>query len=153
MTPATCHAILAAPDWRPESALPPPAVRDWLLHRGSLTARLRQHGSLTVHIEQEDWNDDDPPAWQRDVWLAINRSRWLYAETRIPSATLARVRPLQTLGAEPIGPWLYQQNPQRLSLHWRHDPASGLYARHSTVLVHGESLHIAELFLAAFPWP
>ena len=118
MNTAACRAILHATDWHSENLPPPPAQRDWLLHRGSLTAKLRQHG-----------------------------------ETRIPSATLARVRPLQTLGAEPIGPWLYQQNPQRLSLHWRHDPASGLYARHSTLLVHGEPLHIAELFLAAFPWP
>ena len=148
MNTAACRAIL-----RPESALPPLAVRDWLLHRGSLTARLRQHGDIRVHIEHEGWSDDQPPVWQRDVWLAARNNRWIYAETRIPSATLARVRPLQTLGAAPIGPWLYQQNPQRLSLHWRYDPASGLYARHSTLLVHGEPLHIAELFLAAFPWP
>ena len=93
MNPATCRAILAAPDWQSESALPPPAVRDWLLHRGSLTARLRQHGTLTVHIEQESWNDDAPPAWQRDVWLAVNNSRWLYAETRIPRDSHA-ARPL-----------------------------------------------------------
>ena len=152
MNPATCRAILAAPDWRPESALPPPAVRDWLLHRGSLTARLRQHGTLTVHIEQENWNDDDPPAWQRDVWLAVNHSRWLYAETRIPRDSHA-ARPLRTAGARPIGDWLYTQHPQRVSLHWRHDPATGLYARKTTLLVHGEPLHIAELFLAAFPWP
>ena len=98
MNPATCHAILAASDWRPESALPPPAVRDWLLHRGSLTTRLRQHGSLTVHIEKEDWNDDDPPAWQRDVWLTVNHSCWLYAETRIPRDSHV-ARPLQTAGA------------------------------------------------------
>ena len=152
MTPATCRAILAAPDWQSESALPPPAVRDWLLHRGSLTARLRQHGTLTVHIEQESWNDDAPPAWQRDVWLAVNNSRWLYAETRIPRDSHA-ARPLQTAGARPIGDWLYTQHPQRVSLHWQHDPATGLYARKTTLLINSEPLHIAELFLAAFPWP
>lgn len=153
MNTAACRTILHATDWHSENLPPPPAQRDWLLHRGSLTARLRQHGDIRVHIEHEGWSDDQPPVWQRDVWLADRNNCWIYAETRIPSATLARVRPLQTLGAEPIGPWLYQQNPQRLSLHWRYDPASGLYARHSTLLVHGEPLHIAELFLAAFPWP
>ena len=152
MHATTCHAILHARDWHSESVLPPPAVRDWLLHRGSLTAKLRQHGELSVHIEHEGWRDDTPPVWQRDVWLAIHHDRWIYAETRI-AQTASALRALQTLGAAPIGPWLYQQNPQRLSLHWRRDPASGLYARKSTLRVHGEPLHIAELFLAAFPWP
>ena len=152
MNTAACRAILHATDWHSENVLPPPAVRDWLLHRGSLTAKLRQHGELSVHIEHEGWRDDAPPVWQRDVWLAINHDCWIYAETRIAQSAPA-LRALQTLGAEPIGPWLYQQNPQRLSLHWRHDPASGLYARHSTLLVHGEPLHIAELFLSTFPWP
>ena len=106
MNTAACRTILHATDWHSENLPPPPAQRDWLLHRGSLTARLRQHGDIRVHIEHEGWSDDQPPVWQRDVWLAA-----------------------------------------------RHDPASGLYARHSTLLVHGGPLHIAELFLAAFPWP
>ena len=152
MTPAESRCILQHPDWRDACILPSPAVRDWLLHEGSLTRKLQQHcARLDVAIAHEGWTDDDH--WLREVWLSGDGIPWIYAQTRIPSATLARVRPLQTLGAEPIGPWLYQQNPQRLSLHWRHDPASGLYARHSTLLVHGEPLHIAELFLAAFPWP
>ena len=152
MTPAESRCILQHPDWRDACILPSPAVRDWLLHEGSLTRKLQQHcARLDVAIAHEGWTDDDH--WLREVWLSGDGIPWIYAQTRIPHATLARVRPLQTLGAEPIGPWLYQQNPQRLSLHWRYDPASGLYARHSTLLVHGEPLHIAELFLAAFPWP
>ena len=152
MTPAESRCILQHPDWRDACILPSPAVRDWLLHEGSLTRKLQQHcARLDVAIAHEGWTDDDH--WLREVWLSGDGIPWIYAQTRIPHATLARVRPLQTLGAEPIGPWLYQQNPQRLSLHWRHDPASGLYARHSTLLVHGGPLHIAELFLAAFPWP
>ena len=152
MTPATCRTLLATNDWQPAHIAPPAPQRDWLLHAGSLTAKLREHGSVGVSIAHEGWNDGAPREWQRDVWLTVAGVRWIYAETRIPADSHAAL-PLQQLGATPIGDWLYQQNPQRLPLRWRHDPASGLYARQSTLLIHGEPIHIAELFLPAFPWP
>ena len=152
MNLATCRSILAASDWQAANIAPPTSMHDWLLHAGSLTTKLREHGELDVSIIREGWSDDAPRAWQRDVWLAVAGVRWIYAETRIPASSHAAL-PLQHLGTTPIGSWLYQQNPKRLSLRWRHDPASGLYARQSTLLVHGDPLSVAELFLPAFPWP
>ena len=43
MTPVESRRILQHPDWHDASILPSPAVRDWLLHAGSLTRKLQQH--------------------------------------------------------------------------------------------------------------
>ena len=154
MNTAACRAILAASDWHDTTTPPPEAVRELLLCQGSLTAKLEAGGvRIHVHIERETWQDDH---WQRDVWLHAEQNgkqeRWLYAETRVPRATLEHAAaPLLTLGAAPIGHWLFAQNPTRLDFHWRQDAASGLYARKSTLSLGNYPLHIRELFLIPLP--
>ena len=88
MTPAESRCILQHPDWHDTSILPSPAVRDWLLHEGSLTRKLQQHcARLDVAIAHEGWTDDDH--WLREVWLSGDGIPWIYAQTRIPRATLS----------------------------------------------------------------
>ena len=145
--------ILQHPDWYDASTLPPPAVRDWLLHEGSLTRKLQQPcASIDVSIAYEGWTDDDH--WLREVWLSGDGIPWIYAQTRIPRATLSHdAAPLQNSGNRPIGLWLYAQQPTRLGLHWRHDRASGSYARQTILALNGYPLDIREHFLSTFPYP
>lgn len=145
--------ILQHPDWHDASTLPPPAVRDWLLHAGSLTRKLQQHcARLDVAIAHEGWTNDDH--WLREVWLSGDGIPWIYAQTRIPRTTLAHAAaPLQTIGSQPIGLWLYRQQPARLSLHWRHDRTSNTYARKTVLALSSHPLDIREHFLPAFPYP
>ena len=153
MTPAESRRILQHPDWYDASTLPPPAVCAWLLHAGSLTRKLQQHcASLDVSIAHEGWTDDD--RWLREVWLCGDGIPWIYAQTRIPRATLSHAAaPLHNSGNRPIGLWLYAQQPTRLSLRWRYDNTSDSYARQTVLALNGYPLDIREHFLPGFPYP
>ena len=153
MTPVESRRILQHPDWHDASILPPPAVREWLLHEGSLTRKLQQHcARLDVAIAHEGWMSDDH--WLREVWLSGDGIPWIYAQTRIPRATLSHTAaPLQNSGNRPIGLWLYAQQPTRLSLRWRYDSASDSYARQTALALNGYPLDIREHFLPGFPYP
>src|SRR5699024_12607942 len=45
--------------WQPANQTTAPAhINDWLLHPGSLTQRLRQHGEFTV-LPQHEWRSEE----------------------------------------------------------------------------------------------
>ena len=91
------------------------------------------------------------PVWLREVVIYGNGTPWIFAQTRLPQGTVNAVaQEVLNLGDQPIGLWLFPQHPQRLSLEWRQDPQTGLYARRSTLLLNGYPLTIAELFLPEF---
>ncbi|WP_052461922.1 chorismate--pyruvate lyase family protein [Necropsobacter massiliensis] len=162
--PATieCYrAILSAKQWQAAHAMPPAQIRAWLLHQGSLTQKLRQlcH-CLTVQVVYEGWTTAKTsvkstalchPVWRREVLLQGDGNNWIFARTCLPQRTVENVaQDVIHLADQPIGPWLFAQRPQRLSLDWRCDGATGLYARRSEFLLAGYPLEIRELFLADF---
>ena len=116
------------PEWRViaserGSGLPKP-WRDWLLHHGSLTARLQQRcaGQLTVEVLSQDWRvpvsseqrhlalEPEQTALVREVVLSGNGDPWVYARSIIPKATFeCALKPGHELGDEPLGAWLFSE--------------------------------------------
>jgi chorismate--pyruvate lyase len=135
--------------WQSETDLLPPPVAEWLFHPDSLTEKLKQHcANLAVAIVSEGWLKNE---WLREVRLHCEKYDWIFAQTTLPRQTIENVAmEIPTLGTTPIGLWLFPQNPVRQSLEWAQDPISGLYARRSTLLLHGYPLEITELFLENF---
>lgn len=152
------RTILAAQDWQTGEQALAPHIADWLLHGDSLTQKLQQLRPLTVEIVSQGWqtaknHENSPGCWLREVLLKGGEHDWIFAQTLVPQATIDNVaQAVPKLGAQPIGLWLFPQQPQRLSLVWRQDRETGLYARCSTLLLNGYPLEIKELFLAQFPF-
>lgn len=152
------RTILAAQDWQHGEQTLAPHVADWLLYTDSLTQKLQQERPLTVEIVSQGWqtvknHENSPGCWLREVLLKGGTQDWIFAQTLVPQATIDNVaQAIPELGEQPIGLWLFPQQPQRLSLAWRQDRRTGLYARCSTLLLNGYPLEIKELFLAQFPF-
>lgn len=158
---------LSRPDWHSSPAGLPPAVAQWLLHSGSLTTKMQQNWrAFRVTILRQGWQavgsdtlfTKKPPVhtaceWLREVVIESDEQPRIFAQTRLPLTTVEKVAgAVLTLGEQPIGAWLFPQQPQRLSLAWRYDPHSDCYARCSTLSLKGYPLDIRELFLPAFPF-
>lgn len=152
------RAILAATDWHTDEKMLRAPLQDWLLHTDSLTQKLQQIcPHLRVEILREGWAQSanfagNPTAcWLREVQLYCGDKPWIFAQTLLPKQTIEQVaQAVPTLGEQPIGLWLFAQNPERLSLEWRQDRETGLYARRSRLRVKGYELEIRELFLPDF---
>ncbi|WP_424765328.1 chorismate--pyruvate lyase family protein [Necropsobacter rosorum] len=164
VTPAAIEryrTLLAGGKWHAAHSIPPAEIASWLLHQGSLTAQLQQIcRRFTVQLVNVGWVKEKTapkstaltePVWLREVILQGDGSNWIFAQTRLPQRTVANAAPaVIRLADQPIGPWLFAQKPQRLSLGWRRDRQSGLYARRSVFSLAGYPLEIKELFLADF---
>lgn len=153
------RTILSAPNWQTDSHPLSFSLQDWLCHQGSLTEKLQKIcPRLRVELIQQGWQAVDSSQnfatyWQREVLLKGEQTPWIFAQTIVPSSTIENVaQPLLALGEQPIGLWLFPQNPARLSLEWRQDPHTELYARRSQLSLQGYPLEIRELFLAQFPF-
>lgn len=141
----------------------PPSIADWVGHQGSLTQKLLQVcGDLTVKISREQWveiSENPTPCWLREVVLQCRNQQcgeqnWLFAQTWIPKPTVENVaQAVLTLGDQPIGLWLFAQNPQRVDFQYGQDAETGLFYRRSHYLLHSYPLEIRELFLPNFPFP
>lgn len=159
--------MLSQSDWHTESSGLSPNVAQWLLHDGSLTEKM-QRAWLHFQVKpvREGWQAVDssvffaknPPNhtachWLREVLIESDHQSRLFAQTLIPQVTVEKVaQPALTLGDQPIGLWLFPQQPQRLTLEWRCDRHTQCYARRSTLLLKGYPLEIRELFLPQFPF-
>lgn len=138
-------------------------VAKWLCDSQSLTQKLQQIcQSLTVDITAQGWQAvgsvpdfskeaTQQTAWVREVVLKCDENPVIFAQTILPEITINKVaNAVLELGDQPIGLWLFPQNPERLSLEWTFDKASGLYARRSYFTLKGYPLAIYELFLPQF---
>ncbi|OOR99060.1 hypothetical protein B0187_06460 [Haemophilus paracuniculus] len=133
----------------------PTNIAEWVDHQGSLTQKLLQVcGDLKVKISREEWVEisENPTAcWLREVVLQCGNQNWVFAQTWIPKPTVENVaQSVLTLGDQPIGLWLFAQNPQRVDFQYGQDAETGLFYRHSHYLLHNYPLEIRELFLPDF---
>lgn len=102
---------------------PPPALRHWLLDRGSLTRRLQVHsdGQFAVQLLSQRWArprlDEAqalgiPPqqyALVREVILQGRGQPWVYARSVLPLAALdGPLRFLRRLDNRPLGALLFR---------------------------------------------
>jgi chorismate-pyruvate lyase len=85
-----------------------PRLRSWLLEPGLLTARLQRECGAAYRLNVVAETRDDA-GFTRTIELLVFDVPWIYAETRVPAATL-RVHPwLTQLGTKPLGEWLAER--------------------------------------------
>lgn len=156
------RTILSQSNWQRDESPLPIAVADWLMHTESLTLKLQQVcANLTVDIIQQGWlQAGSSPSifahqreWLREVLLKCGENQWIFAQTIFPAETIKHVaQEVVNLGNDPIGLWLFPQNPTRVSLEWQQDSETGLYMRRSQLRLRNYPLEIRELFLEQFPF-
>jgi chorismate--pyruvate lyase len=126
-----------SPVWLTEHELtqltPDPDAASWLLERGSLTQRLREHwGDASVQLLDEGLSTPlphetqrlglapDAQAWVRCVLLVCSRQPRVYARTVIPDWTPHNPwAQVQRLGQQPLGELLFRlPDLQRSAFEW-----------------------------------
>jgi chorismate--pyruvate lyase len=181
LQPALANDERTAPRWsgRLEDFLPAaePAAAAWLREPGLLTERLRaccdgQPGlSIVSELEAPLGSADaavlqaaGSAAFVREIELTCDGRPWVFAQTLIPLATLARQRWLSSLGRDALGERLaalpaLERGPleyarlapgDRLyhrALRERRDPPPALWARRSWFAIDGDRLLVQEVFL------
>lgn len=135
--------------------------KEWLLHSGSLTQKLCEVTShFNVEVIQEKWlakNSEKTTAcsedmWLREVLLKDGDTPWIFAQTLVPKSSIENIADnVLELGNQPIGLWLFSQNPVRIKQEWAQSE-NGLFARRGVYEIKGYSLEIKELFLETFPY-
>jgi chorismate--pyruvate lyase len=179
--PATQSKARPAPCWtarleecRPEA---PPAAAAWLSEPGLLTERLRaccdgQPGLSVISEVEAPLAAHDAAllqasgnaAFVREIELTCDGRPWVFAQTLIPQATLARQRWLESLGRAALGERLaavpgLERGPLEFTrlvagdrlyhraLRDRFDPPPSLWARRSWFAIAGDRLLVQEVFL------
>lgn len=153
--------------WQREPACngkqPDNALLAWLLDSGLLTRRLRQlgHGDFRLQVLPPDDPANAPvAAGLRRVLLWSGEHACIYAQTKIPAATLRAHPWLAALGNEPLGETLHsradvRRTPFEFALVNREGlpgqvPAADdatLWARRSDFLLDEHGLTVTEIFL------
>ncbi|AWX14835.1 4-hydroxybenzoate synthetase [Mergibacter septicus] len=138
-------------DWQREFSFLPQKIRVWLEEQNSLTAKLKLYfPELQVHLISEGWikaEKINADGWLREVILKHRARKLVFAQTFIPEKTANSVaKPLLSIGAKPIGEWLFKQKLRREDLKWKQDPISGNYARKSRLKILGQPLEVSEMF-------
>ncbi len=179
--PAAKPDARPAPRWteRLEEFVPaaPPAAAVWLAETGLLTERLRaccggQPGLTVVSEAEAPLASDDAAvlgasgnaAFVREIELTCDGRPWVFAQTLIPQATLARQRWLSSLGRSALGERLaavpgLERGPLEFTrlapgdrlyhraLRDRRDPPGFLWARRSWFEIDGDRILVQEVFL------
>ena len=179
--PATRAGTLQHPRWtaRLDDCEPPapPAAAAWLIEPGLLTERLRAccagQTGLTVVAEAEAplaapdaavLKASGNAAFVREIELTCDGRAWVFAQTLIPQATLARQLWLSSLGRAALGERLaavpgLERGPLEFAqlvpgdrlyhraLRDRADPPASLWARRSWFAIAGDRLLVQEVFL------
>ena len=153
--------IFSECDWYCDPKIPSTSQQEWLLHEGSLTQKLLEVATnFNVEVVQEKWftkNSEKTTAcnedvWSREVLLKEGDTNWIFAQTLVPRSTIENIaQNVLELGDQPIGLWLFAQNPTRTTLEWT-KTKNGLFARRGVYEIRGYSLEIRELFLETFPY-
>ncbi len=178
--PATRTESRPAPRWtdRLDEFAPGagPAAAAWLLEPGLLTDRLRACCDGTPGLEvvaeaEAPLASHDAAvlgasgnAFVREIELTCDGRPWVFAQTLIPQATLARQRWLSSLGRAALGARLaavpgIERGPLEFArlvsgdrlyqraLRGRRDPPPVLWARRSWFAIDGDRLLVQEVFL------
>jgi chorismate lyase len=179
-TAARTHAQ-PAPRWteRLEEFAPaaPPAAAAWLREPGLLTERLRaccdgMTGLSVISEAEAPLAAPDAVVLQasgnavfvREIELTCDGRPWVFAQTLVPLATLARQRWLSSLGRAALGERLaaiagLERGPLEFTqlvagdrlyhraLRERPDPPGVLWARRSWFAIDGDRLLVQEVFL------
>jgi chorismate--pyruvate lyase len=155
----------------------PPAAAAWLTEPGLLTERLRaccggQPGLTVLPAAAPALAAPDAAvlkasgnaAFVREIELTCDGRAWVFAQTLIPQATLARQRWLSSLGRTALGERLaavpgLERGPLEFArlvagdrlyhraLRERSDPPASLWARRSWFAIAGDRLLVHEVFL------
>lgn len=155
--------------WQPASQIAaPPHINDWLLHPGSLTQRLRQHGEFSV-MPQQEWQGlasateanllgfaNSAAAQLREVLLALDGTPVVVARTVLPLASLAGANAtLGRMANRSLGSELFEAPAATRDALWvaqlpAHNPLGPLWGRQNRYLKRGAPLLVAEFFLPVF---
>jgi len=155
--------------WQPANQTTAPAhINDWLLHPGSLTQRLRQHGEFTV-LPQHEWQGlpsiteatllgmaQPQSAQLREVLLALNGTPVVVARTVLPLTSLAGANAtLGRMANRSLGSELFEAPAATRDALWvtqlpTHNPLGPLWGRQNRYLKRGAPLLVAEFFLPIF---
>jgi len=157
-----------------EHRIRPPALKDWLLDRGSLTERLVEAsgGEFRVEVLRQQWGVADSgearllglPLRQRalirEVILHGNNQPWVYARSILPAKSLQHsLRHLKRLGNKPLGavlfgdPDMQRSNIEIACLNTQELPLAieqPAWGRRSVFFLHNQPLLVSEVFLPAF---
>lgn len=163
-TPMHQHLPLS-PHWqKPEQVQAPTLVMDWLLDIGSLTQRLKRHGTFSVQ-PQEEWRGmapssdyallELPPeeALVRDVVLTLDGAPMVLARSVIPhSALMGDNATLGQMANRSLGLELFQAPKAIREQLWltqlpANNPLGPLWGRQSRFNKRGGRLLVAEYFL------
>lgn len=116
------------PSWQPAASVtsaPTGLPGEWLLERGSLTARIRAHCSAGFHLDvlrettatpaeiPAAWPQDSVPPRLREVTLNCGSRALVFARTLIPDPATVNDRWLLELGDRPLGDVLFQSGGER----------------------------------------
>ncbi len=179
--PAARTDTRPAPQWTARlDALDPaaePAAAAWLQEPGLLTERLRAccagQPGLTVIAEGEAplaipdavvLQASGNAAFVREIELTCDGRPWVFAQTLVPQATLARQRWLSSLGRAALGERLaavpgIERGPLEFArllpgdrlyhraIRERRDLPAALWARRSWFAIEGDRLLVQEVFL------
>ena len=154
-----------------------PAAAAWLREPGLLTDRLRaccngMPGLVVIAEAEVPLASHDAAlllasgnaAFVREIELTCDGRPWVFAQTLIPQATLARQRWLSSLGRAALGERLaavpgLERGPLEFTrliagdrlyqraLRERRDPPAALWARRSWFAIDGDRLLVQEVFL------
>ncbi len=181
LQPAASTESKPAPRWTERLDELAPAAEAapaaWLREPGLLTERLRaccdgEPGlAVVAEIEAPLASDDalllqasGSAAFVREIELTCDGRPWVFAQTLIPQATLARQRWLSSLGREALGERLaalpaLERGPLEFArlvagdrlyhraLRERRNPPPALWARRSWFAIGGDRLLVQEVFL------
>ena len=179
--PAPRKESRATPPWtvRLDEYTPaaPPAAAAWLVEPGLLTERLRaccggQPGLIVISEAEAPLADhdaavlkaNDSAAFVREIELTCDGRAWVFAQTLVPPATLARHRWLSSLGRAALGERLaavpgLERGPLEFArilpgdrlyhraLRDQPDQPAALWARRSWFAIEGDRLLVQEVFL------
>jgi len=120
---------------------PNTALRHWLQANGSLTARLRRHGDVTVHVLAQGtmrlWREEQVDlgtrsGYVREVVLLLDKVPLVWARSATPlHAIQGPWRAMQGLGARPLAELLFEgRRLERAPLRTHHLIKSSLQERH-----------------------
>ncbi|MGM8225426.1 chorismate--pyruvate lyase family protein [Cellvibrio sp. ARAG 10.3] len=162
----------------PKAQRPEAALCEWLLDKGSLTARLvaRSHDHFHVEVLRQqiarpalsEWRclnmDRSELALIREVVLCGHQQPWVFARSVLPLTSLTgSLRHLRKQDARPLGAFLFSQPHlqrsaiavSRLKRHHGYVPEpltsdKPLWGRRSVFYLEDKPLLVSEVFLDAF---